>query len=312
MFSLMKLITKDTNFDFVGKRRIAYIFSAILVIASINEVAFKGLNYGIDFSGGILMEVKTPEKADMSKIRTSLEELNVGEFSLQGIGDAGDQVMIRVQASNNDEQAQNAILQKIKDKLGNSVEYRRVELVGPKVGDELIRAGIWAVVIAIGAIGAYIWFRFELPFALGGIIALFHDVITTVGILSLLGMDFSLDTVAAILTIAGYSINDTVVCYDRIRENIRKHKKMPILELVNNSINEMLSRTILTGFTTFLAVIAILIFGGPVLRSFSFALAWGIFIGTYSSVYVASTIVTMFDIRKRTNEGIVGPYDNVE
>ena len=208
-----------------------------------------------------------------------------------------------------------AAVNKIKQVLGSeNYEFRRVELVGPQVGDELKKAGVIASVIAILAISLYIWFRFEWQFALGALIGLVHDILTTVGLLSLFGMDFSLTTVAAILTLAGYSVNDTVVTYDRIRENLRKYRKMPQEELLNKSINDIFSRTILTGLTTFLAASALLAFGGDTLRSFSFTIVWGVVVGTYSSIYVSAVMLNLFDLRatQEAKEQVINPFGNVD
>lgn len=302
MFCMIKCLPQETKINFLNKRYIAMVLSALLIIASIFSVATKGLNFGIDFTGGLLLEVQTAEKADIGAMRKTLSGLSLGEVSLQETGHTGDEVMIRAQGKDDgDEHAQKANLDKIKTALGDTIsEYRKVEMVGPKVGGELIENGIWAVVLAIFAIVFYIWFRFELPFAIGAMIALVHDVITTVGIFSMLGMDFNLTTVAAVLTIAGYSINDTVVSYDRVRENLERFKKMAIPELLNLSINDMLSRTVLTSLTTLMAVISIYTFGGDVLKGFAFAMIWGVIIGTYSSVYIAMPFLTYFDIRTST------------
>ena len=197
--------------------------------------------------------------------------------------------------------------------LGSGYEYRRVEAVGPQVGDELKKAGTIASIIAVLAISLYIWFRFEWQFALGAMIGLIHDLVTTLGLLSLFGFDFSLTTVAAILTLAGYSVNDTVVNYDRIRENLRKYKKMPQYELLNKSVNDIFSRTILTGLTTFFASVALFIFGGDTLRSFSFTIMWGVVVGTYSSIYVSSTMLNLFNLRaNQDKDKAVNPFGNVE
>ena len=233
------------------------------------------------------------------------------DVNIQTIGEIGDEVMIRAQAKGLDEKEQMAAVNEIKSTLGSAYEYRRVELVGPQVGDELKKDGIIASIIAILAITAYIWVRFEWQFALGACLGLVHDVVITVGLLSLFDMDFSLTTVAAILTLAGYSVNDTVVTYDRIRENLRKYKKMPQYDLLNKSINDIFSRTILTGLTTLLASISLLIWGGDVLRSFSFTLVWGILIGTYSSIYVSAVILNFFDLRKQPDEKVINPFGNI-
>lgn len=309
---LFSWVTKDTNIDFMKARKFTYALSILMVVLSCVCIAVKGFNYGIDFSGGILMEIKSENKIDLEKVRAQLSDVDIDEVNLQTIGDTGDEIMIRAQARELNEKEQMAVVNKIKSLLGNEYEYRKVELVGPQVGDELKKAGIIASVIAILAISAYIWFRFEWQFALGAMIGLMHDILTTVGLLSLFGMDFSLTTVAAILTLAGYSVNDTVVTYDRIRENLRKYKKMPQYELLNKSINDIFSRTILTGLTTMLAALALFIFGGDTLRSFSFTIVWGIIVGTYSSIYVSAVFLNLFDLRKSQEEKVVNPFGNVE
>ena len=274
-------------------------------------IAFKGFNYGIDFSGGILIELKAEDKINVEEMRNKLDHIDLDDVNIQTIGEIGDEVMIRAQAKGLDEKEQMAAVNEIKSTLGADYEYRKVELVGPQVGDELKKDGIIASVIAILAITAYIWVRFEWQFALGACLGLIHDIVITVGLLSLFDMDFSLTTVAAILTLAGYSVNDTVVTYDRIRENLRKYKKMPQYDLLNKSINDIFSRTILTGLTTLLASTALLIWGGDVLRSFSFTLVWGIIIGTYSSIYVSAVFLNFFDLRKQPDEKVLNPFGNI-
>lgn len=309
---LFSWVTKDTNIDFMKARKFTYALSFLMVILSCVCIAVKGFNYGIDFSGGILMEIKSENKIDLEKVRAQLSDVDIDEVNLQTIGENGDEIMIRAQARELNEKEQMAVVNKIKALLGTDYEYRKVELVGPQVGDELKKAGIIASVIAILAISVYIWFRFEWQFALGAMVGLIHDILTTVGLLSLFGFDFSLTTVAAVLTLAGYSVNDTVVTYDRIRENLRKYKKMPQYELLNKSINDIFSRTILTGLTTMLAALALFIFGGDTLRSFSFTIVWGIIVGTYSSIYVSAVFLNLFDLRKSQEEKVVNPFGNVE
>ncbi|MBR2033070.1 MAG: protein translocase subunit SecF, partial [Alphaproteobacteria bacterium] len=276
------------------------------------SLAIKGLNYGIDFSGGILMELKSENKIDVEALRAKLADVDLDEINLQSIGETGDEVVLRAQAKDMNEKEQMAAVNQIKSALGGEFEYRRVELVGPQVGDELKKAGIVASLIAVLAISAYIWFRFEWQFAVGALIGLFHDLIVTIGLLSFFGFDFSLTTVAAILTLAGYSVNDTVVTYDRIRENLRKYKKMPQYDLLNKSINDIFSRTILTGFTTLFASLALLIWGGDTLRSFSFTIFWGVIIGTYSSIYVSAVFLNLFNLRAAQDEKVLNPFGNVE
>lgn len=312
MMKIFKWVTKDTTIDFMGPRKWTYALSIIMVVLSVASMAIKGFNYGIDFSGGILMELKSENKINVEELRKQLSTVDLDEINLQSIGETGDEVVLRAQAKSLDEKQQMAVVNQIKATLGGDYEYRRVELVGPQVGDELKKAGVIASVIAVLAISAYIWFRFEWQFALGAMIGLVHDLIVTVGLLSFFGFDFSLTTVAAILTLAGYSVNDTVVTYDRIRENLRKFKKMPQFDLLNKSINDIFSRTILTGFTTLLAAAALFIWGGDTLRSFSFTILWGVIVGTYSSIYISSAFLNLFNLRASQDEKAINPFGNVE
>lgn len=312
MMKIFKWVTKDTTIDFMKARKFTYALSALMIVLSIACIAIKGFNYGIDFSGGILMELKAAQPIDVEQVRKELNTVALEDINIQTIGEAGDEIMIRAQASNLDEKEQMKAVNEIKKVLGSDYEYRRVELVGPQVGGELKKDGVIASLIAILAISAYIWFRFEWQFAIGAMVGLIHDIVTTLGLLSLLDFDFSLTTVAAILTLAGYSVNDTVVTYDRIRENLRKYKKMPQYELLNKSINDIFSRTILTGLTTLLASLALLIWGGDTLRSFSFTIAWGVVVGTYSSIYVSAVMLNLFDLRKSAEEKVINPFGNVD
>lgn len=306
-------ITKDTNINFMGARKLTYVISGLSMILAVFFIFTKSFNYGIDFSGGILMEIKDDQVINLDTLRKELDHLDIGEINIQTIGDSGQEVMIRAQAQMLDEKEQMKAVNEIKKILGSDVEIRKVELVGPQVGDELKRDGVLASVIAVLGITLYVWFRFEWQFALGAMIGLLHDILVTVGLLSLFQIDFSLTTVAAILTLAGYSVNDTVVTYDRIRENLRKYKTMPQVQLLNKSINDIFSRTLLTGFTTLLASLALLIWGGDALRSFSFTLVWGILIGTYSSIYVSTVILDWFDLRKsmENKDKDLNPFGNV-
>ena len=308
-------VTKDTNINFMAMRKPAYVFSSLLVVLSVICIAVKGFNYGIDFSGGILMEVGSSRPVNLEDIRAKVNQVDLDDVNLQTVGETGTEFMIRAQAKELSEKEQMAAVNKIKQVLGtDEFEFRRVELVGPQVGDELKKAGVIASVIAILAISLYIWFRFEWQFALGALAGLVHDVLVTSGLLSLFDMDFSLTTVAAILTLAGYSVNDKVVTYDRIRENLRKFKKMPQLELLNKSINDIFSRTILTGLTTFLAALALFAFGGDTLRSFSFTIVAGVVVGTYSSIYVSAVLLNLFDLRatQEAKEQVINPFGNVD
>jgi len=308
MFSLIKLLPQNTQIDFIGKRGIAMILSGLLLLASVASLGLQGLNFGIDFAGGVLIEIQTPEKADVGEIRGRLNSLDLGDVAVTTFGETGRDVAIRIQQQEGGDAAQTAALNQVKEAIGDDVTYRRVEVVGPKVGSELVEDGAMAIGFAILAICAYIWLRFEWQFAVGALVALVHDIVATLGVFSLLQMEFDLTTVAALLTIAGYSINDTVVEYDRVRENLRRYKKMEIPALLNRSLNEVLSRTILTSGTTLLAVAALYVFGGPVLRGFSFALIWGVIIGTYSSIYVAMPLLLALDL-KRHEEEAEGPVE---
>jgi len=297
----LHLVPAGTKLDFISKRLIFFIFSACLILGSAGLFGSNGLNYGIDFQGGIVIEVKTDGPASIGEMRGNLSGLGIGEIALQEFG-APDEVLIRIQKQEGGEVGQQVAIDKVKQKLGNSVEYRRTEFVGPKVSQELLMSGIYAVSAAILAIMIYIWFRFEWQFGLGAVIALTHDVLTTIGLFALTGFEFNLSTVAAILTIAGYSINDTVVVFDRVRENLRRYKTMDMQELLNISINDTLSRTVMTSLTTLLALVALYSLGGEVIRGFSFAMIWGVFIGTYSSVCLAVPLMLFFNLRHRSDD----------
>tara|TARA_E500000331_G_scaffold350647_1_gene395889 strand:+ start:731 stop:1624 length:894 start_codon:yes stop_codon:yes gene_type:complete len=274
-----------------------FVVSSVLIFTSIVLFLAKGLNYGIDFQGGILLEVRTGETANIAKMRSQLNGLGLGEVALQEFGAPTD-VLIRIQRQEGGEKAQLEAVQKVKETLSDEVSYRRTEFVGPKVSRELFIDGVLAVSLAILAILVYIWFRFEWQFGLGAVVALTHDVISTIGIFALMGFEFNLSTVAAVLTIAGYSINDTVVVYDRVRENLRKYKKMPLGELLNNAINQTLSRTVMTSVTTLLALLALFFLGGAVIRDFSFAMIWGVIVGTYSSICIAVPLLMYLKLNR--------------
>lgn len=312
MIKIFKWVTKDTTINFMKARKLTYALSIVMTLASIICIAVKGLNYGIDFSGGILMELKSAKQINVEALRQELSNVKLDEINLQSIGEEGNEVVLRAQASDLDEKQQMAAVNEIKSVLGTDYEYRRVELVGPQVGSELKKDGVIASLIAVLAISVYIWFRFEWQFAVGALIGLFHDLIVTVGLLSLFGFDFSLTTIAAILTLAGYSVNDTVVTYDRIRENLHKYKRMPQYDLLNKSINDIFSRTILTGFTTLFASLALLIWGGDTLRSFAFTIFWGVIVGTYSSIYVSAVFLNLFNLRAAQDDKVLNPFGNVE
>tara|TARA_B100000959_G_C14934805_1_gene605268 strand:- start:310 stop:1251 length:942 start_codon:yes stop_codon:yes gene_type:complete len=295
----LNLISIKPNLEFIGKRTIFFAFSVLLILASLSLFVARDLNYGIDFQGGILIEVRVDKAGKLGEMRQQLSNLGLGEISLQEFGAPTD-ILIRVQKQEGGEKAQQAAIDKVKQALGPGVEYRRTEFVGPKVSEELFRDGVLAVVLAMLGILIYIWFRFEWQFGLGAIIALTHDVLSTIGIFALTGIEFNLSTVAAILTIAGYSINDTVVVYDRVRENLRKYKTLSLPELLNNSINETLSRTVMTSVTTLLALLSLYILGGEVIRGFSFAMIWGVVIGTYSSICLAVPLLLYLNVNRGT------------
>ena len=287
---MLRLISDNTTIRFIRLKTFSFSLSAIFSILAILSVLFIGLNFGIDFKGGILLEVRTDERISISDIRREVSNLNIGEVSIQDFGAKSD-YLIRVERQAGSDDAQQIAVEALKGalnkKFNDDIEYRRLEYVGPTVSKDLISDGVMAILFAIIAMLAYIWFRFELPFAIGAIVALLHDVILTLGVFSALGLEFNLSTVAAILLIIGYSMNDTVVVYDRIRENLRKFKKMELKELLDKSINETLSRTINTTITTMLALGALYLIGGQIISDFAFAMLWGIIVGTYSSIFIA-------------------------
>ena len=304
----LKLVPSETKIDFLKLRLSALGFSGLLVAASIAMFTIIGLNLGIDFRGGILIEARNTEgPAEIGGLRSDLDDLGLGDISLQSFGSETD-ILVRVQRQDGEEKAQIAAIELITKTLGAVYDVRRTEFVGPTVGAELAEKGVLAVVCALLAIMVYIWFRFEWQFSIAAILALAHDVLTTIGLFALTSFEFNLATVAAILTIAGYSINDTVVVFDRVRENLRRYKSYEQPAILNMSLNETLSRTIMTSVTTLLALIALAMFGGEVIRGFCIALIWGVLIGTYSSVFVAVGFLSRFDIRhQEPDDGVDVP-----
>ncbi len=293
-----RLVPDNTQIDFMRYEYLGYAISGLLILLTFILVPLKGLNFGIDFQGGLLIEVRTPgPAADLASMRSTLNSLGLGEIALQTFGEPND-VLIRIQRQEGGEQAQQAAVNKVKQALGDKVNYRRVEFVGPKVSSELFWAGAQAVGWSFLAILAYIWFRFEWQYGIGAILAVIHDTITTVGIFSIFSLEFNLASIAAILTIVGYSLNDTVVIFDRVRENLRRYKTMPIAELLDRSINETLARTVMTSLTTLLALLALVIFGGEVIRGFTIAMIWGVVVGTYSTIYIATPVLVHFNLRR--------------
>ena len=290
------------NINFVSKFKKANIASAIIFIVSILFISFKGLNYGIDFKGGTLIELRTETSIDTSLIRESLRTMNLGDVNVKKFGKKGDYLIKVEQKNSNNSSLIPEIKKTLSDYLNTEVDFRRVENVGPKVSSELLQSSVIAITLALAAMLFYIWVRFEWQFSVGSIIALFHDVTITLGIFSLLSLEINLSIIAAVLTIVGYSMNDTVVIYDRIRENLLKYNKISISDIANLSINETLARTIITSVTTLLALFSIYILGGEILRGFSFAMILGVIIGTYSSIFVASPILKFFKVSYKTLE----------
>jgi preprotein translocase subunit SecF len=288
----LHIIPPDTKFDFLRFRRFSFPASAALSVLAISLYFFHGLNFGIDFIGGTLMEVQVKSgNADLAKMRTTLAGLNLGEVQLQEFGAAND-VLIRIAQQPGGDAAQNAVVEKVKQAFGDEVDYRRIDVVGPRVSGEGLFYGMIGIFVAIGAILIYLWFRFEWQFALGAMIANVHDIVLTIGFMSITQIDFDITSIAALLTILGYSLNDTVVIYDRIREMLRRYKKMPLPELLNISINQTLSRSVVTHLTVSLALLALLLFGGQAIHSFVATMMFGVvLVGTYTSVFIASPIL---------------------
>jgi len=287
MWKPIRLVPPNTRIDFMRWHKLTFVVAVIMTLASIGLVAFKGLNFGIDFAGGILMEVRAPQAPDLAEMRGKLDGLGVGEVALQTFGDPNT-VLIRLPQQEGGEAAQQTAISKVRQGLGEGWEYRRTETVGPKVGSELINNAIIGVSLAMVGIFIYVWIRYAWQFGMNALLAMVHDVVTTVGLFSLFGLQFDLATVAAVLTVAGYSVNDKVVVFDRIRFEMRRYKTMSMSDVVNLSVNETLSRTTVTAGLTLISVIALFLFGGEVLRGFAIALIWGIFIGTYSSICIAA------------------------
>jgi len=298
MFGLNKIIPIDSDYKFLNYRKNFYIISIIAISLSLLLLLFKGLNLGIDFKGGTLIEVTT-KNTNIGELRNLLSP-NFNELSLQEFGDENT-IIIRLQNENNQKSIET--VNKVKKIISENVsEFRRSEFVGPTVSSELLWKGFQAVSFALLAILIYIWLRFEWQFGFGAVVALSHDVLLTLGVLSILNIEFSLSTIAAILTIAGYSINDTVVIFDRVRENLRKYKKLELLDLFNMSINNTLSRTIMTSITTLLALFSLYIFGGEVIKPFAFTMIIGVLVGTYSSIYIAVPTLLVFKFRPQDED----------
>jgi len=300
MFKL-RLLPAQTDIKFIRFRHIWFVVSVVACLASVGLFLTKGLNYGIDFLGGITVHIATEGPTDIGKVRSIVGDLNLGEVQVQEFG-APDQVLIRIEEQEGGEEAYQDSVKLVKDtlaaELGQPMTIEGSEVIGPTVSGELVTTSTIAVLLAIVFMLGYIWFRFEWQFSLGAVTALVHDVVLTIGVFSLLQLEFALPIVAAILTIVGYSMNDTVVVYDRIRENLRKYKKMDLADLLNLSVNDTLSRTVMTSVTTLLALGSLYIWGGEVIRGFTFAMIWGVVIGTYSSIFVAAPILLVIGVRR--------------
>lgn len=299
----LKLVPSTPDFKFVRYNRRAFVVSSVLIIGSLVAFLMQGLNFGIDFKGGILVEISSSEPVDIGNLRGRMQTLELGEVQIQQFGTPTD-VLIRVAEADGAISTERDLsaVDAIRQDLEGEFEIRRVEIVGPQVSRELIQTGLLAVVAAISSMLIYIWFRFEWQFSVGAVMALVHDVILTIGVFSLLQLDFNLSILAAILTIVGYSMNDTVVVYDRVRENLRKYKKMDISELLDIAINQTLSRTVMTSVTTLLALIALYTLGGEVIRGFTFAMIWGVLVGTYSSIFIAAPLLIQLGVKRDWSE----------
>ena len=300
----MKFNLSNTSIPFMSARIGGFIFSAAIIILSFGSFFYSGLNFGIDFKGGTLIEIETTDEINLADIRSNLNSLSLGDIQVQEFGSTKN-ILIRIEQQEGGDSVQQNVVEIVKGNLDKnittSISYRRTEVVGPKVSGELIQSGIIAIAVAVIAMLIYIWFRFEWQFSLGAVIALIHDVILTIGVFCFTQLEFNLPIIAAILTIVGYSMNDTVVVYDRVRENLRKFRSKPIDELINLSINETLSRTVITSVTTLLALGSLYTFGGSVIKGFTFAMIWGVVIGTYSSIFVASPFLKYVDVKRDWN-----------
>ena len=291
----LKLIKQNTNIQFLKYKKITLSISIIFCLISFFSLFINGLNFGIDFKGGSLIEVKSGQSINISNVRSRLSLLNLGDVQIQNFG-SDKNILVRVEASSSENNS--SVLSSITNELQSFGEIQRTEVVGPKISSELIQKGILAIISAVGLMLFYIWIRFEWQFSLGAVLALIHDVIITIGIFSFFQIEFNLSIIAALLTIIGYSMNDTVVVYDRIRENLRKYKKQDLYDLINSSINQTLSRTVLTSFTTLLALFSLYIFGGQVIKGFTLAMIIGVFIGTYSSTFIASQLLHILGVKR--------------
>jgi preprotein translocase subunit SecF len=297
----IRFIPDDTKLPFMRLSRFGFFVSGLLCFASLLLFFFVGLNVGVDFKGGTVVTIRTQQAANIDELRTKIDSLGLGSAELQEYGSPKD-ILIRLEAQPGGDQAQQDAVAKLKAALDSSIEYRSVEVVGPKVSGELAEQGILAVVLSIICVLFYIWFQFEWQFALGAVLSLLHDVVLSIGLFCAIGLEFNLSIIAAILTIVGYSLNDTVVVFDRIREFLRKYKSMPLADLIDFSINSVLPRTILTSTTTLIALLALFFFGGEVIHGFTFAMIWGVIVGTYSSIFIASPVLILLGTNREDSK----------
>ena len=301
MLKGLRILPENPKINFIGLRFFTYVISSLVVFGSLGLFLIKGLSYGIDFKGGTMIEVRTPGPADLAKMRADLSALDLGNVALQEFGSAQD-ILIRVEQQSGDEKDQLKAIERIKETLDADTEYRRIETVGPTVGSEMVSNSIQAILWALVAMLIYIWLRFEWQFGLCAILALMHDALSILGLYSLFGLEFNLTAIVAILITIGYSINDTVVIYDRVRENLRKFKKMELSAVLNLSINETLGRTILTSSSTLLALFALYYFGGEVIANYSLPILVGVAVGTYSSIFLAAPLLLSFNFKVRQDD----------
>jgi preprotein translocase subunit SecF len=294
---LLRIIPDDTKFPFMRFRRISYPFSAILSVISVMAFIMVSMNFGIDFTGGTLIEIQSKGgKFDVASVREQASDLALGEVEVQEFGDKGE-VSLRFGLQQGGEKAQQQVVEKVKAAFEKDFEFRRIEVVGPRISGELVQSGTLGIVLAILAVLVYLWFRFEWQFAIGAVIATLHDLVLTIGFFAITQIEFNMTSIAAILTIVGFSLNDTVVVFDRIREMLRRYKKMPIDALLDIAINSTLSRTIYTSVTTALALLALVLFGGTVIQGFSYAMIFGVIVGIYSTVFVAAPVLIYLGVR---------------
>ena len=306
----LRIVPSNTAINFFGKSRIAIWTSIFAVVVSVILYIINGLNYGIDFRGGTMLMIKASDNTSIIEIRKTLNQLNIGDTTVTEVSDPAAVIvgseaqplfLIKIEQQEGNEEVQNQMITRVKEKLDEtltSVSFLQTDSVGSKVSGELVQKAILAVCLAVFAVLFYIWIRFEWQFSLGAVLALLHDVIVTIGIFSIIGLEFNLSIIAALLTIVGYSLNDTVIVFDRIRENLKQFESKTLLDLLNKSINDTLSRTIMTSVTTLLALLALYIFGGEVIRGFTFAMIWGVLIGTYSSIFIASAILLRLGVKR--------------